>query len=613
MILSAQALPRAAGQPYPRRGRSARRVVAFTLLLALALLAPAAEAADRAPRPLRPCGEGVEPPLSVIHFFDWYAAETINGPRWTHQVDWAGYGLGSDEVGRSKRYYDVQLDLVDGLGVDGIVYEYYRPGLGAGEMSLSPSFLASLREHRVKVGLFYDLELEQVWTIGPVLSDVGYIRPTQAEAQALVAKLAGFYERLPRDSWLVDGRGRLPMMVFGFGFDQASTDAAAWDRFYRTILDGVQARLGLQPVIYWTAVNRLQLEVAFQRFPEQIRPFNFVVDSPQPQLAPGAVTWNVNFDNLGVQRAYGLLRVIRDDPRYLQEMLWLAKHTAPELLFIYGWNEFYEGANVMPDRTYGTSRYELVKALLADVERDGAARLPCTLLVVDDYSDFWQSGDWHLQVEEQFTLYPLRRLAPQADVLLASEVTPELLAGYDLILMLAQASPQALEHATRAMDEKRVVFFGPAAASSKAVRTRFAAGLERRTVNADVQLVGRNGRSQGTLFVRDDVLSLRPARGVVTGSRIVAGGLTAPVLLRRGDDWWLNAFSPDDRLLAPLFAGVYGRPLEPGIMYGEGLRSQRLQITADGRVTQNTFEAPAVFQHEPLPVPWRPPPPELPR
>src|SRR3972149_4324385 len=125
-------------------------------------------------------------------------------------------------------------------------------------MSLSPSFLASLREHRVKVVLFYDLELEQVWTIGPVLSDVGYIRPTQAEAQTLVAKLAGFYERLPRDSWVLGPRGRLPVMVFGFGFDQARTDAGAWDRFYRTILDGVEARLGLQPVIYWTAIHPLQ-------------------------------------------------------------------------------------------------------------------------------------------------------------------------------------------------------------------------------------------------------------------------------------------------------------------------------------------------------------------
>ena len=102
---------------------------------------------------------------------------------------------------------------------------------------------------------------------------------------------------------------------------------------------------------------------------------------------------------------------------------------------------------------------------------------------------------------------------------------------------------------------------------------------------------------------------LTPAPRVVTASRIVTGRFSAPVLLRRGDDWWMNALNPDDRLLATLFAAVYGRPLEPGIMYGEGLRSQRLEITAGGRVRQNRFEAPAAYEHDPLPVPWQPPPP----
>ena len=256
------------------------------------------------------------------------------------------------------------------------MYEYFRPGLGAAPTFLSQSFLATLGAHRVKVGLFYDLELEQVARIGPVLSDEGYIEPTEGLARTLVDKLAGFYERVPRTSWLVDREGRLPMLVYGFGFDTESTDAQAWDRFYSAILRGLEERLGLKPVIYWSTINRLQLELGFQHFPDQIRPFNFVLDIPQPQLAPGAVTWNVNFDNLGVQRAYGLLRVVRDDPRYLQEMLWLAKRTAPELLFIYSWNEFYEGANVMPDETYGTSRYELVRALLQDLGEDASPRRP---------------------------------------------------------------------------------------------------------------------------------------------------------------------------------------------------------------------------------------------
>jgi hypothetical protein len=194
-------------------------------------------------------------------------------------------------------------------------------------------------------------------------------------------------------------------------------------------------------------------------------------------------------------------------------------------------------------------------------------------------------------------------------VRLASEVTPALLSRYDLIVVLAQRSPQAIRAAAKEMGRASVVFVGPAAGSVKTARAPFATGIRRMTLNRDAQLVGADGKSEGALFVRDDVLALRPAAGVAATGRIVAGGVSAPVLLRRGNDWWLNAFSPDDRLLAPLFAGIYARPLEPGIMYGEGLRSQRLEITADGRVTQNTFEAPAVYQHDPLPMPWNPPPP----
>ena len=191
---------------------------------------------------------------------------------------------------------------------------------------------------------------------------------------------------------------------------------------------------------------------------------------------------------------------------------------------------------------------------------------------------------------------------------LASEVTPELLRGYDLVLMLAQRSEQATRAVAGAMSRARVVFLGPAAAASRTARARFATRARHLTLNREAELLGADGRSGGALFVRDDVLALRPAPGVEVRSWLRAGGISLPVLLRRGNDWWLNAFSADDRLLAPLFAGVYGRRLEQGIMFGEGFRSQRLEITREGSVFQNTFEAPAAFEHEPLPVPWSPPP-----
>ncbi|HEY1015277.1 MAG TPA: hypothetical protein VGE07_21405, partial [Herpetosiphonaceae bacterium] len=511
-------------------------------------------------------------------------------------------------LGGSKPFYDAQFKLIKELGVDGIVYEYYKEQ-GAGWPKLSPNFLQSLQEHQVKIGLFYDLEIQQVGAIGPVLSEEGYIKPSAEFSQSMVETMADFYERIPRELWLTDSQNRLPMMIFGFGFNLESKDEQAWHGFYESLLAGLEARLGLKPVIYWTAINKMQQVYAFQNFPEQIRPFNFVLDNPQPQLAPGAVTWNINFDNLGVLKAHNMQRVIRDDPRYLQEMLWLAKHTAPELVFIYSWNEFYEGANIMPDKTYGTSRYEFMQALLKDLRANRGPVLPCTLLIVDEYAEIWQSNDWHLHIEEQFTLYPLRRLAPQADVRLVGEVTPELLEQYDLIVYLANNQPEQLAAIAEVIDRKRVVVIGPRLGFMETLRGRFATQAAHLDRNRNVELRGPAGEDLGEIFIHDDAFNLTPATGVITAASIIDGGVATPLLLKQGDDWWMNAYAPDDRLLAPIFADVYGRPLEESIMYGEGRRSQRLEVAPDGAVTQNTFSAPAAYQHLPLPAPWSPPPP----
>lgn len=562
--------------------------------------------------PLPACSDPVQPPLSVIHFFDWYATDQINGPSWTHKIDWSQYGLRNEEVGSSKAYYDSQFKLIKELGVDGIMYQYYQEqDMERTWPRLSPNFMASLLESRTKIGLFYDWEIQQAGGV-PLLTEKGYIQPTTEAAQHVIDGVLDFYERVPRDLWLLDRQGRLPIMVFGFDFDRTNTNFDAWYNFYRTMLQDVERQLGVKPVFYWTGINAVQQELAFQYFPDQIRPFNFVLDNPQMQLAPGNVTWNINFDNLGVQRAHGLRRVIRDDPRYLQEMLWLAKYTAPDLLFIYSWNEYYEGANIMPDQTYGTSRYEFMQALLRDVKQNSKQVLPCTLLIVDNLAQVWKNDDWHLKIEEQMTLYPLRRLAPQADVRMAEEVTPDLLERYDLIIMLAQLAPDKIEQLAPLMDRKRVVIIGPQAAYIEPVRNRFVSKIERVVRNKEVPLIDNNGERLGDLFVRDDVFKVLPQRGTATVLGIEDDTIT-PVLLRQGDDWWMNAYVADDRVLAPLFEQVYGRSLEPGVMHGEGMRAQLLEVQPDGTLIQQTFSAPAVFEHLPLPVPWNPPPPpELP-
>ncbi|HYF63949.1 MAG TPA: hypothetical protein VD886_14100, partial [Herpetosiphonaceae bacterium] len=206
--------------------------------------------------------------------------------------------------------------------------------------------------------------------------------------------------------------------------------------------------------------------------------------------------------------------------------------------------------------------------------------------------------------------YPLRRYAPQADVALASEVTPEQLARYDLIIATATRDADVYTRLEPLMDSKRVVLIGPKMAYMDSLRARFTASLELVGRNRNVALIDAAGADRGPLFVRDDVLNVQPVTGTATMASVRDGETTIPVVIRSQDDWWINAYSPDDRLLQPVFEGVYGRPLEPGIMYGEGVRSQRLEVAPDGTVTQNTFAAPAVYQHEPLPLPWQAPPPQ---
>ena len=83
-----------------------------------------------------------------------------------------------------------------------------------------------------------------------------------------------------------------------------------------------------------------------------------------------------------------------------------------------------------------------------------------------------------------------------------------------------------------------------------------------------------------------------------------------PLVVRAGNDHWINVYGPTDAALAAVFEVVYGRELEPAITFALGDRTQRLEIYPDGRVVQNTFSAPAVFVHEPLAVPdFEPAPP----
>lgn len=563
-----------------------------------------------------PVGAKANAPLFTIEFFDWYAntvaAGTINGPNWTHKVDWAKYGISPNEVNRSAKYYDSQFQLLNNLGVDGIQYETYRNVDGSLQRP-SPTMVESIKRNNTKVGSFYDLEIMSAKG-KPLLSENNYITPSVALVTSFISDVNELYSYLPRQNWLIDKQGRMPIFVFGFGFEtDLKYTASQWDKFYRAIISGLEAKLGRPVVIYWTARNVWPLEYAFQNFPDKVRPFNFVLDNMQPQLSSAEVTWNINFDNLGVQRRYNLLRVIRDDPRYLQEMLWLAKNSTPEIVFIYSWNEYFEGANVMPDMTYGETRYNLMQAMIKDVRENSRQSLPRTLLIIDDFSGNWSAQDWHDAAEELSVRFPYRRYIPQAKVMIARDVKPADLKDYDLIVDM-QRSNAALDATLATLAAtKQIVYFNPIANSTTAMTSYFANKVAYKSFNRETHILDINGKKGEAIMVRDDVMDVELNSSSRALLYIGDSSKKLPLLIQRGNDYWVNYFWPNETVFSTLFASIYGKPLEQAILFGDGVHSQRLEVAPDGKVTQQIFSAPAIYEHLPLPISFtNPPPAEIP-
>ncbi len=556
----------------------------------------------------------MEPPTFTIHFFDWYARQPwpINGSGWTHKIDWAKYGLSTSDVDRTAKYYDNQFDFLNRLGVDGISYETNILG---GKM-IHPSDIetASIKRHNIKVGAFYDWALENA-PGRPEPGDKIYVKPDVAIANTVVNKITEFYSYLPKEQWLIDKHGQMPIMIFAFGFDSSTSNTPqAWQQFYQTLISNLEKNLGHPVVLYITAINIWSLEYGFQHFPQNIRPFNFVMDSMQHQIGHNEVSWNVNFDNLGVQHLFNLMRVIRDDPRYIQEMYWLAKYSEPELVFIYDWNEYYEGANIMPDETYGDTRFNLVKAMIKDIKENSQRILPRTLLITDDFSGNSAKKDWHDSAEEMAVMFPFRRYIPQADFKLASEVKPEDLAGYDMIVSMQRSNPALDTELSKLAGSKKIIFYHPLVNSNNDMTSYFADSTNYNSRGRKVDIVDVQSVKLETVEARDDVMDIKPNSSTEVLLYANDGKDKTPVLLKRGNNYWINYFWPDDKILERVFSGIYGRSLEQAILFGNGDHAQRLFVYPGGKVVQDTFSAPAVYQHLPLPVPFTAPPPaEVPK
>ncbi|NUQ63204.1 MAG: hypothetical protein HUU20_12060 [Pirellulales bacterium] len=406
------------------------------------------------------------PPTCTVHFFDWYVVDE-NSPlearrkQWTYEVRWDLLGIQPAEIGNTEHYYEVQFAKIREAGFDGIHYEWHRN-------NPKPQFLAAAEKTGVPLAMFYDMEIR-------FSGRPNFITPTPRFAEEAIGDVLSFYRSVPRKLWLKDRNGKLPIIVYGYAFDRNITDPARWDEFYRSLVRGIEEGLGERIVLHWTDASAPQQVYAYQRFPE-IQSYTFNEASRQTQIGARSVTFVVHYDDLGVSFARSGprgQRWIRNDIRYLQESLWLAKHTDPDLVFNYGWNELYEGEHLLPDSHWEMWRYDLASAMVRDIKAHTRADLPRVLVIADDLLPALHKADpvatavFHREME---LLNRLRSIVPQANTVVTGRL-PDL-SGYQVIFALNRVKT-AEEEGALLRSGKTVVYAGPEAQVETPITRRF--------------------------------------------------------------------------------------------------------------------------------------------
>ncbi|MCY4113760.1 MAG: hypothetical protein OXG33_07480 [Chloroflexi bacterium] len=533
-------------------------------------------------------------PVSAVHFFDWWRPDYLPTDYFTHGLSWERIGLTREEIG-SSAYYDVNFRLIRDLGVDGVVWEWYE-GV---DLTPTPVVLDSLRRHGLKIGLFYDWELLHAGS-QPALSEQDYIAADEASVSKIADEVIAFYQEIPRDLWLYDADGRLPVIVYAFGFPEVLEDVDGWTWFFTELAGRVETALEVDVIFDWTAETRVQA-LAFERWPDDYASFNFVVDAPQWQFGHHVVTWNYIFDNRGGARGTRL-RVIRDDNRYLQETAWLAAHTNPSLIFIYSWNEFWEGSHLFPDDTYEWRRYELARAQLAKLAETRADDLPRAVIIGDAADAYPQGTNGLFESQRLLLRHLLRRYVPQADFMTPAQVSQDALAGYDLIVSLT--TDRTVDSVLVELPESVQIVYWNATDLSTDLAQRFAQAAATERPAGEFHLLDDDGATtDDTINLGGDVWLATPAVGTEIALAFEFEGKSYPLVVRADNDHWINVYGPTEAAMVAAFETVYGRELELAITFALGHRIQRLEVYPDGRVVQNTFSAPAVFLHEPLAIP----------
>lgn len=542
-------------------------------------------------------------PTVFIQFFDWFHENQWKEDEFVDPIDWERIGIYNDDR-ESKEFYYKMFSYIKSMGVDALAWEYH-PRKGEKPLWPSENAIEALRESGLKIACFYDLEIALKVRYDDkliaTLSNSARIKASPETIKAIVADLKEFYEHVPSDLLAYDKDGMQVIYVFGYDFDDSNIDISKWDYFGETLLDETKEYAGSETRFYWTCKNSVFEEHLFQHFDDRFVPFQFVLDNPQSQFSNASVTWNLGFDNLGVQERDKLQRVIRLDQRYIEEMGWLAKASNASALFIYSWNEPFEGSMAIPTEYWGDTKAKLVKEFIDRLKYGDDEPLRDVALIVDDFDDYLQGNiDWHYELEREMLLYSFRRFLPQADVFINSEIMGPELDGYLSVVDLSfDKNPELDLYLNNQLDNKQIVYFDPKAAYVKSSFTsNFIDELTYLSINDEVPLYN----SKNNLFVRDDVAIGKKTNGTVSLCDIIYKDERIPIVLKNSDDLWICSYGNNEYVFKVLFEDFYQQGMSISVMYGEGLNSQRLEIEPSTfEIKKNTLQRYSVNQHWNIP------------
>lgn len=536
----------------------------------------------------------------VLQFYDWFRSGGWVESEFVDPIDFDAIGV-SDDDRSSIEFYNKNFSYIRQIGVDAISWQFNIDHDGSYNV-LSSEVIEALYNSGLLVCPFIDLEMiykiinSDLEKMNATLNVTQYIQPDNSTLKILCEAISKFYENIPKDLIAKDKKGREIIFVFGYGFDRANDKKEAWKYFGDSLIDKT-LRILNNPCFYWTCVNAPFLEYLFLHYRDNFCSFHFVLDTPQAQFSHDCVTWNFGFDNYGVAIRDNLERVIRNDLRYYKEMGWLACATDPSVIFIYGWNEPFEGSMLIPTKFWGNSKSKLAKSFIKKVKNKCCSSMPKTLVIINDIC--FSGEDWHMEIMREIILYPLRRLAPQSEVIIVSEALTADLSRYSYIIDLSVYKEEVLsQKLIHLSGDHTIMFVCPLASYVPSCLCDGFVDGELKYINIEDNVQISDGEM---FFCRDDISFYQPSNRCEVIYRVKYNGENTPLLSRVGNLIWLNAFTNNNHVLSLWFSALYGRPMGRSILYGFGYESQIVRVKSDGEKSFNTFSMESVNMHFQIP------------